>query len=733
MHSPAPGWHTANGATPDILPGHWGITMPASLGNTFQGLTGDYSGSWWERVCQPVPGCLKAGVEYKFTIDLVLLFYYQQNADTCMFPKFAIWGGNNCNHQAELLFDTIINNTSWKSVEFKFTPTQTWCYLTMGYNGQVINPKAICNSSSYNPYLGWTYCGIDNMSCIVSEKEIKKTDVTCNSSCDGTAQIKMYGGVAPYSYLWQPGGQTTDSISNLCAGKYYVTVTDSVGALFVDSVAIAQPPVIAITSTVTSTFCNRADGAISLSATGGVGNYHYSWSTNAIGSNQTGMSSGTYAVEVSDSALCKLISVYTITNTPGPQLTISGKSVSCYGGSDGMVWASTQGGTGVIDYSWLGTSEENDSLFFLQYGVYSVTVTDQVGCFDVDSFTVSEPLVLIATTSGASSLCAGDSIVIGSSATGGTAPFSYNWNNGACTNSVITIAPDSTQIVTLEVTDANGCIASALQSITVNALPVVTYTSDVSSGCPLLCSTFSISTSTQNLINTFWSFGDGGTSTLYTPMHCYTEPGVYSTTVSVKDINGCQSTSVIPNQITVYNSPNADFSLSSSVVSITNPIVEIKNTSTDASKWKWSIEGEGPDSVSWNMFKTFDDTGRICVLLVVENAHTCKDTTEQCLTITEDFGFYVPNSFTPNSDGINDLLNGAGIGIAEYQLWIYDRWGQMIYTTHKTNSPETAVPWNGRVNNVLENVQEDVYVWKVQLTDIFGKHHNYIGHVSVIR
>ncbi|MBN8703168.1 MAG: SprB repeat-containing protein, partial [Bacteroidetes bacterium] len=233
-HQVAPGWSIANGTTPDVQPGQWGITVPASTGNTYQGFVGDGtpgSGNWQEKACQLVPGCFQAGVKYKLEIDLVNIPVNGGgigNADSCLFGVFAMWGGNNCNHQGELFFDTIVRNPTWQTYSFQFTPTQTWCYLTIGHNGNVVNPKSSCSNTN-NPY---SYFGVDNLSCFLSTKEVVSTDVTCFNQCNGTAKVKIYGGVPPFTYLWSPSGQTTDSIGGLCAGVHYVTITDSTGAVF---------------------------------------------------------------------------------------------------------------------------------------------------------------------------------------------------------------------------------------------------------------------------------------------------------------------------------------------------------------------------------------------------------------------------------------------------------------------------------------------------------------------
>jgi len=118
---------------------------------------------------------------------------------------------------------------------------------------------------------------------------------------------------------------------------------------------------------------------------------------------------------------------------------------------------------------------------------------------------------------------------------------------------------------------------------------------------------------------------------------------------------------------------------------------------------------------------------------VVSNIYGCPDTIIKYVIIGPEWSFYIANTFTPNGDGINDFFIGKGWNITEHQMWIFDRWGNMIYTTEKTKDPESAVPWNGKANDGAEIAQIDTYVWMVILRDIKGIEHRYIGHVNIVK
>jgi gliding motility-associated-like protein len=101
---------------------------------------------------------------------------------------------------------------------------------------------------------------------------------------------------------------------------------------------------------------------------------------------------------------------------------------------------------------------------------------------------------------------------------------------------------------------------------------------------------------------------------------------------------------------------------------------------------------------------------------------------EHLVEIGPEFTFYIPNAFTPDGDGTNDFFFGTGIGIVQYDLTIFDRWGNLIFHSEKLEDQ-----WNGKANNGSDISQQDVFVWKVKLTDIFGKKHHYMGTVTLVK
>jgi gliding motility-associated-like protein len=266
-------------------------------------------------------------------------------------------------------------------------------------------------------------------------------------------------------------------------------------------------------------------------------------------------------------------------------------------------------------------------------------------------------------------------------------------------------------------------------------MPLVNFSVDDSAGCPELCVNFADLMAGSGVIiaSRTWDFGDGSpVSNAAAPSHCYSQTGQYDVTLTVTSENGCSGTLVIPQLIEVYPVPNADFDYSPNPAMATSSLVTLHNLSSpDVSYWFWSF-GDGDTLTSYVPDTTHqypsDSGGTFYTTLIVQNIFGCADTTMHPVVIYPEFGFFIPNAFTPDNDGLNDVFLGKGVGIESYELMIFDRWGNLVFY-----SDELDKGWDGKVNHGTTVAQQDTYVWKVKLTDVFRKKYNYIGIVSLIR
>jgi|GEM_PF-1214577 len=303
-----------------------------------------------------------------------------------------------------------------------------------------------------------------------------KDDPNCYQGTDGSAQLSVAGGTAPYTYSWNTTPvQTTRDLFNVGKGTYQVTVTDAQGCVATTSVTIDEPPLLVptITSKDDPNCYQGTDGSAQLSVAGGTAPYTYSWNTTPVQTTRDlfNVGKGTYQVTVTDAQGCVATTSVTIDEPPLLVPTITSKDdPNCYQGTDGSAQLSVAGGTAPYTYSWNTTPVQTTrDLFNVGKGTYQVTVTDAQGCVATTSVTIDEPALLVATiTSQSNVVCNGTpsgSAQLG--VTGGTAPYTYLWSDGSTAQNLSGVKAGT---YTVTVTDAQNCTATTSVTITQPAL-----------------------------------------------------------------------------------------------------------------------------------------------------------------------------------------------------------------------------------------------------------------------
>lgn len=288
------------------------------------------------------------------------------------------------------------------------------------------------------------------------------TDVLCNGDSTGTATGNGFGGSSTYTYLWS-NNETTQTISGLPAGTYTVTVTDAVtSCTSVSEVTISEPPVITLSATVTNT--NPTDGVIDLTVTGGTPDYTYLWSNGATTEDISGLSVGCYTVTVTDMNNCTASAEFCVPPPPLCSLSLTSTPETCNPGNDGTAMASVIGCTPPFAYVWENNAGDvigNTAMIMnLTAGMYYVTVTDANLIANSDSIEVTFVGGPDVNTDSEKVTCNGfmDGEV-SATPSGGTDPYSYNWEDAMGTSigntATVTNLPAGTYSVT--VTDAVGC------------------------------------------------------------------------------------------------------------------------------------------------------------------------------------------------------------------------------------------------------------------------------------
>ena len=227
--------------------------------------------------------------------------------------------------------------------------------------------------------------------------ELSAINVSCNGNTDGTAKVIASRGFPTYTYLWS-NGMTADSISNLAAATYTITVTDNSGRTKVDSITITEPAALVASINLDSNVsCNGfADGGATASATGGTGAYTYLWSNGATTAAITGVTAASYSVTVTDANGCTNTSSVSISEPSPMVVNETIVNASCNGVADGSISINTSGGTSPYTYLW-SNGATTSIASQLAAASYTVTITDANGCSSISSSVITEPAAITNT------------------------------------------------------------------------------------------------------------------------------------------------------------------------------------------------------------------------------------------------------------------------------------------------------------------------------------------------
>ncbi len=319
----------------------------------------------------------------------------------------------------------------------------------------------------------YTFTATDSNSCItpvtititqpplLKDSTVSSTNVKCNGSNSGKAIVGVIGGTTPYSYTWSPSIATNAIANNIIAGTYTCVIKDFNKCSTTDTITITQPPKINTITSYTATPCSKNVGAASVSVSGGVSPYIYSWSNGNTNALDTALPASSYTCIVTDSLGCTRSPVVTVPNIGGPKDSLSSSTnVSCNGGSNGTATVFVSGGKLPYTYNWSPSGGSSLMASGLIAGAYTFTATDSIGCTGIVAIVITQPLPIrdsIAMQHNVS--CYGGNngnAKVG--VTGGTTPYSYSWSPSGGTTMFLDTAIVGTYTCTI--TDINKCTAS---------------------------------------------------------------------------------------------------------------------------------------------------------------------------------------------------------------------------------------------------------------------------------
>ena len=289
------------------------------------------------------------------------------------------------------------------------------------------------------------------------------------------------------------------------------------------------------------------------------------------------------------------------------------------------------------------------------------------------------------------------------------------------------------KLVSLTITDTLGCSETYQQTVTwFPAPPIIIIEPNTSVGCPPEIITFeNLSRPIDTTYQIDWDFGDGQSTSGLNPSTTYNIPGTYTVTVDITSPIGCFISDTFPDLIFVDSLPIANFVVSPPRgVSNFAPEVEMTDLSFNTVFWDWKFAGGQDSSILKNPFYVFQDTGLQEVQLTVTSFFGCTDTLRQMVDVVPKVTFFMPNAFTPNKDGLNEVFEGVGVfrGIRNYKMGIWNRYGQLIYETTDINAG-----WNGRYQNNGKVSPNGVYVYRISFTGPRGELEQLEGYATLLK
>jgi gliding motility-associated-like protein len=549
---------------------------------------------------------------------------------------------------------------------------------------------------------------------------VASADVTV---CAGVSASISASGANTYS--WSPGALvgTPQSVTPATTTTYTVTGTDVKGCVNTDQVIVNVNPAPVISAGLDQYVCVGASVTLNGSINPANVAATYSWN-NGISNNIAFSPTTTTTYTVTGtlngctSTDAVLVTVYAL-----PTILAGNDQTICIGGNVTLTGNATASSASPVAYTWNNGVNNNVSFAPVTTVIYTVTGTDANNCVNTDAVTVNVNALPNVNAGADQSVC--DGLPITLSASGAT---TYVWSTGTANNQIYT--PSATGPLTVTGTDINGCVNTDVMNVTLNINPVPSFTSNINTGCSPLTITFTNTTANSSICN--WTFGDGTTGNGCTTVtHIFNEVGCYDIALNTQDNSTCIGQTTQQNMICVQPDPVAEFIASPAVLTQTESTSQMLNSSTGAISYVWNFDDFG-SSTEVSPFHDFpyDNPGNYTVQLIATSQYGCRDTTTALVIVNEELIYYIPNTFTPDSDNFNEDFKPiftSGYDPFKYTLYIYNRWGELIF-----ESRDSSIGWNGLYNGTI--VQDGTYIWKIEFkTKANDARKQLIGHVNVLK
>lgn len=509
-----------------------------------------------------------------------------------------------------------------------------------------------------------------------------------DSICNGKSALLSVSGAT--NVVWSNGLTTTTiNVSPTVTTSYSVSLSNGACADTASvTITVFQNPTAIISGN--DSICNGQTTI--LTANGGS---DYSWNTGANTNSVTAnpIANASYSVIVSN-ANCRDTALFNLQVFPIPVANISGADSICLGQSKIL----TAGGIGNYTWSNFGVNFNNIIVTPTVNTTYTLIVDNGV-CSDTAQKLIIVNSLPDALITGTNTVCSGQSTVL--NASGGTV---YSWSNGSTSSSIL-ISPSSTTNYSVLVSNGYGCHSAAYTTVTVNPVPIISI-----SGNTVICENETTVLTANGVGDYSWSSGESSSSITVNP----SVSTAYIVTASNNCGNAKDSIVVVVNPIPLSNVSN------DTTILIDN---SINLFASGGNNYLWF-----PSNLSCNTCSvvSVSPNSTMIYTVVISTTDGCSVSREIKVTIESDFEIFIPDIFSPNGDGQNDMLYVRGIGIKDMIFKIYDRWGEKVFESNNILNG-----WDGMYKGYLLNNAVFVYDLKASLSN--GKTINKHGDITLIK
>ena len=580
------------------------------------------------------------------------------------------------------------------------------------------------------------------------------TTEVCFGICDGEISLEPNGSWGTIQADWAQVADNSFDLIDLCAGIYDYTLTDSIGCELIGSIEIIERVEYFFDDVlITQPICfGDETGIINAQSATGVDFTLIDPATDNPTGTFIGLPAGSYDLEVVDGFGCLADTSVTFTEVSSEMnISVPNPNFVICVDQEVPFTANANGGEGVLSYFWYngtvpGGFESNDNpynVIITDSATYFVHALDEQGC-STDTLSVSAqfdtPIDVLAGPEPSVEICQGECVDLTADAQGGNGILDVEWFeiNGGLSTSLgaltdVQVCPLTSAVYVVYAND--GCSQTATDTVFVPVFetPEVMIESDIYSGCfPLTVELFNL---TDPLLSDqcSWDLGDGNLQPICGDItYTFADAGTYSPELTVTSPLGCTSTGVIDVPIEVYGYPIADFEWTPDPVTLIENEVQLLNLSVNGSNFNWDI-GLGETSIEENPVFVLPalDFAFTEVCLEAISPFGCADTICKTIFLESELSIFVPNAFTPDNDGVNEVFKPimSGFDPEQYIFRIWDRWGVLVFETTDYNAF-----WTGDFENGNYYAQNEVYIWDVEVIEIAtGDKKNFKGFVTLLR